>query len=115
MRKVLIFFIFSYPIITFSQTSKDTIFSQKLKEDREFTISLPESYGTNKTKKYPILLLLDGDYLFDPFHGALKYGAYWDDIPEVIIVGISQNQKDGSRGGIFEGSAREKNPAHGTG
>ena len=94
MRKVLIFFIFSYPIITFSQTSKDTIFSQKLKEDREFTISLPESYGTNKTKKYPILLLLDGDYLFDPFHGALKYGAYWDDIPEVIIVGISQNQKD---------------------
>ena len=93
MRKVLIFFIFSYPIITFSQTSKDTIFSQKLKEDREFTISLPESYGTNKTKKYPILLLLDGDYLFDPFHGALKYGAYWDDIPEVIIVGISQNQK----------------------
>ncbi len=94
MRKVLIFFIFIYPIITFSQTSKDTIFSQKLKEDREFTISLPESYGTNKTKKYPILLLLDGDYLFDPFHGALKYGAYWDDIPEVIIVGISQNQKD---------------------
>lgn len=94
MRKLLSFIIFIFPIIAFSQTSKDTIFSQKLKEDREFRISLPESYATNKTKKYPILLLLDGDYLFDPFHGAISYGAYWDDIPEVIIVGISQNQKD---------------------
>ena len=94
MRKFLPLFIFIFPIIAFSQTSKDTIFSQKLKEDREFTISLPDSYASNKTKRYPILLLLDGDYLFDPFNGALKYGAYWDDIPEVIIVGISQNQKD---------------------
>jgi len=94
MRKLLAFFIFIFPIITFSQTSKDTIFSQKLNEDRQFTISLPESYAANKTKKYPIVLLLDGDYLFYPFHGALSYGAYWDDIPEVIIVGISQNQKD---------------------
>jgi len=94
MRKLIALFIFIFPIITFSQTSKDTIFSQKLNEDRQFTISLPESYAANKTKKYPIVLLLDGDYLFDPFHGALSYGAYWDDIPEVIIVGISQNQKD---------------------
>jgi predicted alpha/beta superfamily hydrolase len=94
MRKFLLLFIFIFPIIAISQTSKDTIFSQKLKEDREFRISLPESYATNKTKKYPILLLLDGDYLFDPFHGTLTYGGYWDDIPEVIIVGISQNQKD---------------------
>ena len=93
MRKLIALFIFIFPIVTFSQISKDTIFSQKLKEDREFTLSLPESYATNKTKKYPILLLLDGDYLFNPFYGALNYGAYWDDIPEVIIVGISQNQK----------------------
>jgi len=94
MKKIIAFYIFIFPIITFSQISKDTIFSQKLNEDRQFTIALPESYTSNKTKKYPIVLLLDGDYLFDPFHGALSYGAYWDDIPEVIIVGISQNQKD---------------------
>jgi predicted alpha/beta superfamily hydrolase len=93
MKKIIAFYIFIFPIITFSQISKDTIFSQKLNEDRQFTIELPESYTSNKTKKYPIVLLLDGDYLFDLFHGALSYGAYWDDIPEVIIVGISQNQK----------------------
>ena len=55
---------------------------------------LPFSYAQNKTKKYPLLIILDGDYLLDPFEGALKYGAYWDDMPEVIIVGITQNQKN---------------------
>ncbi|MFD0777489.1 hypothetical protein ACFQZF_02085 [Flavobacterium myungsuense] len=40
------------------------------------------------------MILLDGDYLFDPFQGALNYGAYWDDLPEVIIVGISQNKNN---------------------
>jgi predicted alpha/beta superfamily hydrolase len=49
---------------------------------------------TNTDKKYPLLIVLDGDYLFDPFQGALNYGAYWDDLPEVIIVGISQNKNN---------------------
>ena len=94
MRKFLAFCILIFPIISFSQKITDTIFSPKLKEDREFTITLPESYAKNKSKKYPILLLLDGDYLSDPFQGALNYGAYWDDLPEVIVVGITQNRKE---------------------
>jgi hypothetical protein len=32
--------------------------------------------------------------LFNPFYGALSYGAYWDDLPEMIIVGISQNKNN---------------------
>ena len=68
----------------------DTINSAKLNEMREITIGLPASYQKNPGKKYPLLLLLDGDYLFDPFSGALQYGAYWDDIPEMLVVGISQ-------------------------
>jgi predicted alpha/beta superfamily hydrolase len=80
----------------FSQTIIDTIHSAKLGEDREITIGLPLSYKKSPGKKYPLLVLLDGDYLFAPFNGALEYGAYWDDIPEMIIVGISQN-KNGER------------------
>jgi hypothetical protein len=38
------------------------------------------------------------DYLFNPFYGALSYGAYWDDLPEMIIVGIQNknNEQDSS-------------------
>jgi predicted alpha/beta superfamily hydrolase len=72
----------------------DTISSQKLHEDREITIGLPPSYDKNTTQKYPVLVLLDGDFLFDPFQGALTYGNYWDDLPEMIVIGISQNKNN---------------------
>jgi predicted alpha/beta superfamily hydrolase len=70
--------------------------STRLGESRELTIGLPASYEKNTSEKYPLLILLDGDYLFDPFSGALTYGAYWGDLPETIVIGISQN-KNGER------------------
>lgn len=76
----------------FAQNSTDTIRSAKLNEDRVISISLPASYGKEKNKTYPLLLLLDGDYLFEPFTGALHYGNFWDDLPEVIVVGIHQSK-----------------------
>jgi predicted alpha/beta superfamily hydrolase len=81
-------------ISSFSQIKIESINSYKLKEKRELVISLPTSYEKNPTKKYPLLILLDGDYLLNPFLGTLTYGAYWDDLPEVIIVAISQNKKN---------------------
>ncbi len=92
MKKTLLFLFCT--ITVFSQKTSFTFDSQILGEKRELTISLPLSIEKNPTKKYPILLLLDGDYLFDPFYGALQYGAYWDDLPETIIVGIHQNEKN---------------------
>lgn len=96
MKKLLLFAILICSNTLFSQSKKitDTISSQKLNEEREITIGLPPSYDKHAGQKYPILVLLDGDFLFDPFQGALSYGYYWDDLPEVIIVGISQNKKN---------------------
>ncbi len=96
MKKLLLFLIFSCSTTVFSQNHKitDTISSNKLNEDREIIIGLPPSYDKNPNQKFPVLLLLDGDFLFDPFQGSLSYGYYWDDLPEVIIVGISQNKNN---------------------
>jgi predicted alpha/beta superfamily hydrolase len=94
MKKLILFFLFVCTNPLFSQKVTDTISSQKLNEDRQIFIGLPPSYDKNPGQKYPILLLLDGDFLFDPFQGALSYAYYWDDIPEVIIVGIIQNKNN---------------------
>jgi uncharacterized protein len=83
-----------FTITSFSQKTTESFTSTKLGETRALTIGLPASYEQNSTKQYPILILLDGDYLFDPFFGALNYGAYWDDLPETIVIGISQNKND---------------------
>ncbi len=76
----------------FGQKLKDSILSKKLDAYRHLTISLPPSYDREIKKVYPLLFLMDGDYLFDPFQGAISYGNYWDDLPEVIIIGLAQNR-----------------------
>jgi uncharacterized protein len=94
MKKIVFFLSVLSTLLTYSQKITEEVFSPKLNEKREITIGLPASYLTNPTKKYPLLIVLDGDYLFDPFQGALNYGGYWDDLPEVIIVGINQNKNN---------------------
>lgn len=96
MKKLLLLLICVYSNAFYSQNKKiiDTIFSNKLNEDREITIGLPPSYEKHPNQKFPIFVLLDGDFLFDPFQGALSYGYYWDDLPEVIIIGVSQNKNN---------------------
>lgn len=94
MKQLLLLLAFLCLIPVEAQKTVEVFPSKRLKTDREITIGLPPSYQSNPTKKYPLLVLLDGDYLFDPFQGALAYGAYWDDLPEVIIIGISQNKNN---------------------
>ncbi|GGD18313.1 histidine kinase [Flavobacterium orientale] len=92
MKKALIFTFLAVVFTSFAQKSTEQFTSKKLGEDREITIVVPKSYGFDKTKKYPLLVLLDGDYLVNPFQGALDFSNYWDDMPEVFIVAISQNK-----------------------
>jgi predicted alpha/beta superfamily hydrolase len=83
---------FYYCCIAFSicpKKSVESFDSENTRRKRQITIGLP-ILRNNPTKKYPILVL-DGEYLFEPFFGALNYGAYWDDLPETIIVAINQN------------------------
>lgn len=93
MKKHFLLFVLSFFICPiFAQHTTDTVHSEKLNEDRVISVLLPPSYGKEKNKKYPLLLLLDGDYLFKPFTGAIEYGNYWDDLPEVIVVGVNQGR-----------------------
>lgn len=91
MKKLLFFVSIIFSMSCFSQKETMTISSIKLGEDREITISLPPSYTKDSKKKFPLLFLMDGDYLMDPFLGVLNYGAFWEDFPEVIVVGLTQN------------------------
>lgn len=90
--QLLIVLLCSFSI--YAQKTIDQFSSRKLGVDREIYVSLPPSYEKEKKKTYPLLLVLDAEYLFDPFLGALKYGNYWDDLPEVIVIGVCQNKNE---------------------
>ena len=64
--------------------------SYKLDESRKLKIQLPRDYETNTEKVYPIVLVLDANYLFEPVAGNVDYFSYWEDMPESIVVGVMQ-------------------------
>ena len=75
---------------SFSQTIYEQFNSDKLGETRKLKIQLPRNYDANTNKKYPIVLVLDADYLFEPVAGNVDYFSYWEDMPESIVVGVMQ-------------------------
>ncbi|MFD0977452.1 alpha/beta hydrolase [Salinimicrobium gaetbulicola] len=93
MSKIYLFLaIFFAAQLSHSQTIYKTINSTLLGEERQLKIQLPRNYDENSEKYYPVILVLDGDYLFEPFAGNVDYFSYWDDIPEAIVVGINQSR-----------------------
>lgn len=73
-----------------AQSIYKTIDSYKLEGERELKIQLPRNYDPEEKRTYPLIVVLDGDYLFEPVAGNIDYQAYWDDIPDCIVVGIKQ-------------------------
>ena len=75
-----------------AQAIYKTIDSYKLNGTRELKIQLPRNYDSEADRTYPLVLVLDGDYLFEPVAGNIDYQAYWEDIPDCIVVGIKQDK-----------------------
>ena len=73
-----------------AQAIYETIDSYKLEDKRELKIQLPRNYDPEANRSYPLVVVLDGDYLFEPVAGNIDYQAYWEDIPDCIVVGIKQ-------------------------
>ncbi|MFO7719037.1 MAG: alpha/beta hydrolase-fold protein [Gillisia sp.] len=90
-KKLLLLLLLALPGHLFSQIIHKEIASSKLGKERQIKIQLPRNYEQNKEKSYPIIIVLDGDYLFEPVAGNIDYYSYWEDIPEMIVVGINQS------------------------
>ncbi len=90
MKRVFYFFVF---IFSFQQINAQTISkefeSSILGEKRQLKIQIPRGYD-DTDKHYPIVVVLDGDYLFEIVASNVDYYSYWEDIPEAIVVGINQ-------------------------
>jgi len=90
MKKNLLFLLLLAPFFVFSQPIYKTIESKILRQKRQIKIQLPRNYSSNAEKSYPVIYVLDGDYLFEPVAGNVDYYSYWEDMPESIVVGVNQ-------------------------
>lgn len=94
MNKIILCFVLCFAANTIhSQAIYENFHSNKLNEDRQIKILLPRGYSEETSKKYPLIIVLDGDYLFEVVAGNVDYYSYWEDMPEAIVVGIKQEDQ----------------------
>lgn len=93
MKNCFLFvFVFAFVAFAQAQVKYETFRSIKLDQSRDLKIQLPRNYEKNEDKRYPVIVVLDGDYLFEPVAGNVDYFSYWEDMPEAIVVGVVQGK-----------------------
>ncbi|MGB1232054.1 MAG: alpha/beta hydrolase [Winogradskyella sp.] len=80
-------------LTAFSQAIETTMYSNAMEEERELKILLPRGYSNEDKKAYPVIYVLDGDYLFEVVSGNVDFYSYWEDIPDAIVVGVIQSEE----------------------
>ncbi|MFP2995543.1 alpha/beta hydrolase-fold protein [Spongiivirga sp. MCCC 1A20706] len=89
MKKILILLLVCSTSMN-AQVLNEEFNSYKLGETRKIDIYIPESYSAEDKKTYPLVIVLDGDYLFDLAVSNTKLYSYWEEMPEAIVVGVQQ-------------------------
>ncbi|WP_460220618.1 alpha/beta hydrolase-fold protein [Psychroserpens sp. MEBiC05023] len=76
-----------------AQVIYETFESRKLNTTRELKIKLPDNYDPESELKHPVIIVFDGEYLFEPVCGQVSFQTHFDEMPESIIVGIVQGKE----------------------
>ncbi|WP_027125625.1 alpha/beta hydrolase [Gelidibacter mesophilus] len=92
MHKFTLLLLFLTSIFMDAQVIYEPFHSSKLGETREIKIQLPRNYNPEDKTEYPLVIVLDGDYLFEPFAGNIDYQSYWGEMPKCVVVGINQSK-----------------------
>lgn len=92
MQRLLILFAFFLCLQSGAQVSVEIFESFKLQERRDVKYYFPEDY--DEEKKYPLIVVLDGEYLFDQVVANAKFYSKFHGMPQSIVVGIEQSENE---------------------
>jgi predicted alpha/beta superfamily hydrolase len=84
----------SLPKVTILGSEVRNIKSANTGRDYDLYIHLPSDYGKEKSKKYPVVYILDGQWdfkLMDSVLGGLAYDKF---VPPMVLVGITYSGSD---------------------
>ncbi|WP_158974696.1 alpha/beta hydrolase [Cellulophaga sp. L1A9] len=90
MKRILTVLAFFLYLGTNAQVTQEIFESFKLQERRDVQYYIPEEYTPEK--KYPIIIVLDADYLFDNVVATSKFYSGFHGMPPAIIAGVHQSK-----------------------
>jgi len=67
---------------------KKAVYSTNVKDSFTIFQSIPSSYNKDSAKKYPLVILLDGNAFFEPFTANAKFSTFIGDMDECVIAGV---------------------------
>lgn len=74
--------------VTIPLSEMKTIYSVEADRDYTLYIALPASYFRSTSMTYPVIYLLDGNFLFPEASGIVRLHSWALSAPDVIVVGI---------------------------
>ncbi|MGO4919369.1 alpha/beta hydrolase [Maribacter spongiicola] len=92
MRYVSLIFALLFGMTSYSQVTQEIFESFKLQERRDVNYFFPENM--DETKKYPLIIVLDGEYLFEQVVATSKFYSRFHGMPQSIVVGVNQSEND---------------------
>jgi hypothetical protein len=89
---MLLMIVFSFLL---QSTTRDyKIKSTHLEEDRIYRVHLPDTYDRDKSESYPVVYVLDGEYVFDYAKGRIDFVSNgFGHLPKMIVVGIPNTDR----------------------
>ena len=103
MHRIILLLILLVSLGTSAQVKNEIFESFKLQERRDVSYYFPEDY--NEDKMYPLIVVLDAEYLFDNVVATAKFYHKFHGMPSAIVVGVHQ-----SKGNLrFEDCAFDEN------
>lgn len=91
MKRLLTIFTILLCLGLNAQVTQEIFESFKLQERRDVQYYFPEDY--DEEKKYPLVVVLDGDYLFDQVVANSKFYSRFHGMPQMIVVGVNQSKE----------------------
>lgn len=67
--------------------------SRHLGAERSYQVQLPADYATSGARRYPLLVVLDGERLFGPVSATVRFLAREGEIPEPVVVGVASGKR----------------------
>ena len=90
MKRILTVLAFFLCLGINAQVKQEIFESFKLQERRDVKYYIPENYSAEK--KYPLIVVLDAEYLFDNVVATAKFYSTFHGMPQAIIVGVNQSK-----------------------
>ncbi|UII31474.1 hypothetical protein LVD17_24585 [Fulvivirga ulvae] len=92
IKLLILLLLVSSPLFAQSSIEHLTIESKYIDETRTLNIALPSEYE-NSTKKYPLIIVLDDNLLFNTTSAIVNQLSNTSRMPESIVISISSGEK----------------------